>query len=98
MSRLQILSFFVVMVSSCDRLFPPEKRVDAKRVDEVKKCNEFGTCLVIFDDGSNGLMTRPDVGDYGCPSLTKRSFEKCMPDPDRKLKAKEETYEDFPEK
>ncbi|RZA11602.1 MAG: hypothetical protein EOP10_32825, partial [Proteobacteria bacterium] len=73
-----VLILNLLLLLSCDSLFPTQKDTPTgKRVDEVKKCNVFGTCLVIFDDGTTGLMTRPDVGDHGCPSLTTRSFQKC---------------------
>ncbi|MES2746632.1 MAG: hypothetical protein V4655_14460 [Bdellovibrionota bacterium] len=96
------LFVFAALGLACDSLFPTQKDAPTgKRVDEVKKCNVFGTCLVIFDDGSTGLMTRPDVGDHGCPSLTTRSFQKCDAPSERRperIDEKEEIYKDFPEK
>lgn len=68
----------------CEALFPPEKeRPKPKRIEEVIKCNKFGTCLVRFESGERGLMTRPSAGEYGCQSISSYSFNRC-PGPDEK--------------
>lgn len=71
-------------ISSCTDLFPPEKeRPLPKKVATVVRCNKFGTCLVRFDTGENGLMTRPSEGDYACQSINSYAFNKC-PGPDER--------------
>jgi hypothetical protein len=88
---------FLSLNIACDVLFPKAKpSPNAKLVEKVERCNKYGTCLVIFEDGTQGLMTRTEVGIYGCKALSERAYNKCHGEKEAEGE-KTEVYEDFPE-
>jgi uncharacterized protein (DUF2141 family) len=71
--------FMIALLSiSCEQF----QQMEAKgplplKVERVLKCNKYKTCVVVFSDGSRGLMTSPNAGEYGCKSITQYSYIRC---------------------
>ncbi|MBC7659995.1 MAG: hypothetical protein H7249_09830 [Chitinophagaceae bacterium] len=67
----------LLILSGCEKFITPEKKAIPQKILKVGRCNEHGTCLVEFEGGGTGLMTRPSEGEYGCQSISQRAFELC---------------------
>lgn len=72
-----ILAF---LLTSCDFF----QQVDAEgpppqKIERVIHCNKYKTCVVVFSNGTQGLMTSPKAGEYGCKSMSEYSFIRCDP-------------------
>jgi hypothetical protein len=77
-----MLRAFLIIVASFPLACEQFKQMEAKgpppmKVERVLKCNKYKTCVVIFSNGSQGLMTSPKEGDYGCKSISEYSYIRC---------------------
>ncbi len=65
-------------ITGCDLL--SVENVEAPtphKIEQVVRCNKYGTCVVVFANGKQGLMTRPNVGEYGCKSMSDYAYNRC---------------------
>jgi hypothetical protein len=77
-----MLGVFIILLtllsSSCDQFQQMKaERPPAHRVVKVERCNKYKTCVVLFDNGTRGLMTSPKEGEYGCKSISHYSYIRC---------------------
>ncbi|HYX36114.1 MAG TPA: hypothetical protein VE954_23685 [Oligoflexus sp.] len=76
---LRVLFISIAMLASaCDQFFPPEvEGPPPLKIERVIKCNKYKTCVVVFSNGTQGLMTSPKAGEYGCKSISEYSYIRC---------------------
>jgi len=77
-----MLRVFFILVSllatGCDKFMPADaKGPPPLKIERVIHCNKYKTCLVVFSNGTQGLMTSPKAGEYGCKSISEYSFIRC---------------------
>ncbi len=77
-----MLRVFLIIIASHSMACDQFKQMEAHgpppmKVERVLKCNKYKTCVVVFSNGSQGLMTSPKEGDYGCKSISEYSYIRC---------------------
>lgn len=79
MNKIAYIAAFLATFA-CDllKISPPETQTPL-RIEQVTRCNKYRTCVVVFSDGTQGLMTAPKEGEYGCKSLGALSYNRCDP-------------------
>ena len=71
---------FSIAAFACDFLKVNEPDAPTPlRIEQVTRCNKYRTCVVVFSNGTQGLMTAPQEGEYGCKSLGAMSYNRCDP-------------------
>jgi hypothetical protein len=73
-----VLIILALLLTACEQF----KQMEAKgpppmKIERVLKCNKFKTCVVVFSNGTQGLMTSPKAGEYGCKSISEYSYIRC---------------------
>ena len=77
MQRIMMIAIFLG-ITGCEYI--NGSNVDSprpNRIEQVLRCNKYKTCVVVFADGHQGLMTSPKEGEYGCKSMSAVSYNKC---------------------
>lgn len=73
--------FFIIIAllpTACNQFQQMEaKGPPPMKIERVLKCNKYKTCVVVFSDGTQGLMTSPKAGEYGCKSISQYSYIRC---------------------
>jgi hypothetical protein len=71
--------FVIALLSiSCEQFQQMEaKGPPPLKIERVLKCNKYKTCVVVFSNGTQGLMTSPKAGEYGCKSISQYSYIRC---------------------
>lgn len=73
-----MLMIIPILLSSCEQFMQPEVQGPPPlKIERVIKCNKYKTCVVVFSNGTQGLMTSPKAGEYGCKSISKYSYIRC---------------------
>jgi hypothetical protein len=72
------LIILALLSTACEQF----KQMEAKgpppmKIERVLKCNKYKTCVVVFSNGTQGLMTSPKAGEYGCKSISEYSYIRC---------------------
>jgi hypothetical protein len=73
-----VLIILALLLTACEQF----KQMEAKgpppmKIERVLKCNKFKTCVVVLSNGTQGLMTSPKAGEYGCKSISEYSYIRC---------------------
>jgi hypothetical protein len=67
-----------LLASGCDQFQQMKaQRPPALKIEKVVHCNKYKTCVVVFSNGTRGLMTSPKAGEYGCKSISHYSYIRC---------------------
>ncbi|WP_141736135.1 hypothetical protein [Oligoflexus tunisiensis] len=77
-----MLGFFFILIAllsvGCDQFQQMKaQRPPALKIERVVRCNKYKTCIVVFANGTRGLMTSPKEGEYGCRSISHYSYIRC---------------------